>query len=163
MKKILFIAFLSTTINIPLQADPPVQQAPATSALFGTQIIQCPEKLDGWHHEPVNLHDCGIIGMNVKPMCQKWNNGQISAPADWQYHDAKRYSGLDYIVSTHYMGEVNNKDYLYCGYSMNRSEPYWTNYIIKQREPSGKACTKIANFSFKCKRPALEHIRPLGR
>jgi len=162
MKKMLFLVFLISGVSSTLQANPPVQRAPAV-AQVGTQTVQCPKHLEGWPYEVIDIWDCGVPGINVKKVCQKWNSGQISVPANWEYDGVKRYASVNHIVAGHYMAKVANKNYLYCSYSSNRSPSNLTTYIIKKKAPGGKTCTKSGNYSFRCKSKALEQIRQFKR
>ena len=158
MCKTLILA-LSAVTSMPLLAQPPAQMAP--SAMIGTETIQCPQYLEGWPHEEIDLYDCNIPGVNTKTFCQKWANHQISAPTGWDYDGVKRYSGINHIVTGHYMATIANKTYLYCAYSTNRGTPNIITYMIKRQAPSGKTCTKVNNYAFSCRSRALDRMQQL--
>jgi hypothetical protein len=160
MRKALILA-LSSVTSMPLLAQPGVQVAPSTMA--ATQTIQCPQYLEGWPHEEVDLYDCSVPGINTKTFCRKWANHQIAVPSGWDYGSVKRYSGINHIVTGNYISSVANKTYLHCAYSTNRGTPSITTYIIKRAAPSGKNCSKASNYSFRCRSRALEHMQQFQR
>ena len=156
MRKAL-ILILSTATSTPLLAQPAVQMAP--SSVIGTETIQCPQYLEGWPHEEVDLYDCNVPGINTKTFCRKWTDHQISVPSGWDYDSVKRYSGINHIVSGHYTATVANKTYLYCAYSTNRGTPNILTYIIKRQAPSGKDCAKVNDYAFRCRSRSMEQMK----
>lgn len=153
---------LPASVSLGAHADPQVMQAPVGAAI-GTQTIQCPASLDGWPHEVIDIYDCNVPGINVKSVCQKWNNHQITTPNGWDYAGIQRYSGINHVVAIHNVIQINNKPYLSCGYAANHGTPSIITYIIRQPAPSGKDCVKTNNYSFRCTSRSLQRLQQFRR
>jgi hypothetical protein len=141
------LLLLAPSLSFAAQPQMPVKEMPAQ---FATDTITCPERLEGWPYEVINLKECSYPVLSIKETCVKWNNKQISVPSGWEYDDNGRYSSASHVRSSHFISQAGNKTYLHCAYAVGTSTNTYITHIIRREAPSGKACKKSDGFSFRC-------------
>lgn len=150
MKRLIVaLPMLALASSLLAQPQVPLKEAPTQ---LGVETITCPERLEGWPYEVINLKECSYPVLSVKDTCVKWNNKQFSVPSGWEYADNGRYSSATHVRSSHFISQAGNKTFLSCAYTVGTGASTYITHIIQREAPGGKACKKSDGFSFRCER-----------